>query len=302
MCQRMCVVFLVGIVLWAASVSFGQPISVQSAGRETVLQAEDGTGPIKTAGRKLRVLATPYGYSVAEGELPGHSIVQKVGYNQDVDDVVETVWPVGGAYSWATQAQQLAVVSASANDTAAGTGIRTVRVRYLNSAGVESVETVTCSGTTRVNLVATDVYRVNNFNAFTAGSTGVAAGNIDLVRQPGTQVYARIGTGYTNSAQAVWTVPAGKTAYIVGWNCSVAANTSGHWGEMRLRATCNFAGELTAGIFQLKSGASLVDNAYSRKFDFPLVLPAGTDIMVTVLGEAGASNLNCMAGIEGWYE
>lgn len=38
MCDRLAVVFLVGIILWACSVSFGQPIRVDRAYR-----AADGT-------------------------------------------------------------------------------------------------------------------------------------------------------------------------------------------------------------------------------------------------------------------
>ena len=57
------------------------------------------------------------------------------------------------------------LASTSANDTAAGTGIRKVRIHYLDADHVPHEEVVTLNGLTAVNTVATDIYRINRLHA-----------------------------------------------------------------------------------------------------------------------------------------
>jgi hypothetical protein len=299
-CQKLCVVFLVGIIAWAASVSFGQPISV-TRGPDARLVGETGQA-LKTANSKLRVINQDYGYAVAEGEITNHTPGLKVGYNPDVDNASETVWPVGGMYSFATQAQQLAVVSTSVSDASGGTGARTMRVNYLDGNYVARTEYVTLTGTTRANLVATDVLRVNNFNIASAGATGAAIGDIDLLKNPGTQVYARVRAGYCNSSQCVFTIPASSTGYITSWNVSCGAGAAGHWTEARLRATCDYDGVSRPGIFHLKSNAIIVDGSFIRNFTFPLKMVEKTDVQIVVNSDSGTANVLVCGGMEGWFE
>ena len=65
---------------------------------------------------------------------------------------------------------QMTVVSTSGNDAAAGSGIRTIEIHYLDANGNEQIEGVTMNGVTGVNTVATNIRFVNEFYAETVGT------------------------------------------------------------------------------------------------------------------------------------
>lgn len=80
---------------------------------------------------------------------------------------------------------QRSLKSSSANDTAAGTGARRVKVTYfaIDSSGVVTgpfSEIVTMNGTTAVPLVATNVCFIERMDAVSVGSNNNAAGDITL--------------------------------------------------------------------------------------------------------------------------
>lgn len=66
--------------------------------------------------------------AIGFAQVPGYRRITALGNNPDVDSaaVPEDIWSGGGAYPWMTGATSLEIVSSSANDTAAGTGARTV--------------------------------------------------------------------------------------------------------------------------------------------------------------------------------
>ena len=74
----------------------------------------------------------PFGLQVSRGQIQGHSTVIVFGYNPDVDTTEESVWPDGGTIPHPTSASVLKISSSSANDTAAGTGARTVYIEGLD--------------------------------------------------------------------------------------------------------------------------------------------------------------------------
>jgi len=118
-----------------------------------------------------------YMLAVAKGQVTGHSIVHKFGQNNDIGTAKETVWDVGGLYSYLTSATALKVSSDDANDTSDGTGARTVQIYGLNSDYDEIDETITLNGQTAVNT--TKLYlRIYRMVVKTAGSGDEAAGNI----------------------------------------------------------------------------------------------------------------------------
>jgi hypothetical protein len=88
------------------------------------------------------------------------------------------------AYTEQASGAQRALKSSSANDAAAGTGVRQVVVTYFTWDGTTMigplVETVTLNGTTAVPMVATGLAFVESMVAVSAGSGGAAAGIISL--------------------------------------------------------------------------------------------------------------------------
>jgi hypothetical protein len=134
------------------------------------------------------------------------------------------------AYTEQTSNAQRSIASASALDTAAGTGARTVRITYLDSTGAGPFnETVTLNGTAFVNTVATNICFIEEIKVLTAGSTGSNAGILTLRAAAGGGG-AVVGTiGATNN-QTFWShhyVPTGKTCKITGISCGHSGTTVG---------------------------------------------------------------------------
>lgn len=92
----------------------------------------------------------------------------------------------GSIYTEPTDAVQRSVTSTNANDTAAGTGARTVRIRYFKGDGTGPfVENITLNGTIAVNTVATDIRFLESMEVLTVGSNGTNVGNIRLHNSTG---------------------------------------------------------------------------------------------------------------------
>jgi len=121
---------------------------------------------------------------------------------------------IAAMYVFPAAPMKLELVSTSTSDAAAGTGIRTVEIIYLDGNFVEKREVITMNGTTVVETVAGDIFRVNAFRAVTAGSGGIAAGTISLRHLSDTPVYAIIALGERQAKQFIYTVPAKKCVYL----------------------------------------------------------------------------------------
>src|SRR5512135_2461251 len=113
----------------------------------------------------------------ANGYYPGKSLGFALGYNGNVNNTSVDLWQGPTAtYVFPTTPQQMQVVSSSANDTAAGTGVQSVYIHYLDTNYADRFEIVTLNGVTPVNTVATNILRINGVHSQTVGTGGVAAG------------------------------------------------------------------------------------------------------------------------------
>lgn len=152
--------------------------------------------------------------AVGMGIIPDARRVTALGNNPDVDSAaVEDVWSGGGLYPWMTGATSLEIVSSSANDTAAGTGARTVLINGLDINYIEVSQTVTLNGTGAVSI-PTQLFRINSALIMSAGSGKTNAGVITIRDAGGGTTRAVITTGYGITRQAVFTVPSGYTMSI----------------------------------------------------------------------------------------
>jgi glycine cleavage system aminomethyltransferase T len=173
--------------------------------------------------------------SVAKGDFTGYSNVSKFGYNPTTGSGgFESIWGGSNAYPWPTDVQTLSVVSASANDTSAGTGARTVEIQGLDTNWDVVTDTVTMNGTTPV--VTTQTFRrVFRARVITAGSLQTNAAQITFTGSTDANIlayitYDTIGMGQT--LMAVYTVPAGKTGYIININVSSAKDLENRYRLM----------------------------------------------------------------------
>jgi hypothetical protein len=142
-------------------------------------------------------------------------------------------------YTEQTTNAQRSIASASANDTAAGTGARTVKITYFDQTGAGPfTETITLNGVTFVNTVATDICFIEQIDVLTAGSTGSNVGIITL-RAAAAGGGAVIGTIAATNNQTFWThhyVATGKTCNITGISCGHNGTTVGSGALFTLNA------------------------------------------------------------------
>lgn len=233
---------------------------------------------------------------IAFGAVEGWSAVEKFGQNTDLGTTVEDVWSTGGAYTYLTSASQLEVVSASANDTAAGSGARSVYIDGLDADFKSISEIVATNGTTAVPTV-NSYLRVNRMYVVSSGTYGQgSAGNITLrvVSGGATQCTLEqttadtIAWDYGQSQLARYCVPAGKVAFLsrVFVNC-----------ESNKRADFAFyqrqnSDDITSAPYNARRAfftISGISSAVDKQFDAPIFFPQKTDIIVRARLSNGAN-------------
>ncbi|MCP3680462.1 MAG: hypothetical protein GY782_09535 [Gammaproteobacteria bacterium] len=163
--------------------------------------------------KELELIRLEQETAIAAGLLSGVSIVNKFGRNPDIDSgsTPEDVWGGGGVYNFLSAAETITAVSDSALDTSAGTGARTIEVQGLDSNYELQTEEVILNGTTPAALV-NQYLRIFRSKVLTAGTGEVNAGTITIAGT--TQTQAVISAGQGQTLMAIYTVPAGKTAYL----------------------------------------------------------------------------------------
>jgi hypothetical protein len=241
-----------------------------------------------------------FGNAISRGYVYGHSRFSKNGYNMDIDNAEEDIWLVGGTYVWPAAAQQMEVVSDSASDAAAGTGVRSVRIGYLDTNYVARTEVVTLNGITAVPTVATNILRVNTFRVETVGSGGKAAGNIDIRHLSDTPIYSRIAAGYTRARNTAYCVPDGYELYITQITYASNATASGHFTRFTLRSDYDELDDTVNGIFFPFSEIVVGEGTFTIQYPIPMRFPEHSRLIVSGVGEAPNVNLVCASQYRGY--
>jgi len=234
----------------------------------------------------------PFELQVARGQIPGHSIIHVFGHNPDVDDDEEaTVWPVPGALlGHPASPTIMKISSSSANDTAAGTGARTIRILGINGTGGYAEEIVTLNGQTAVNTVNT-YDAIETMTVLTAGSGGVNAGTIYAGTGTVTSgvpavPYSAIGVGDNTSLVGHWTCPTGYTGYLVKGKLTTGTTAGSQYilGKLKLRNTNGLI--YTAAITTLAQATAWYD------FDYPIKITAGQCVTATATGRGNNNDVS----------
>ena len=224
-------------------------------------------------------MQVPFYTRVAQGLVPGYSSFSVFGYNPDVDQTEETIWPAGGLIPHPTTDSQLTIVSTSTDDdgSPAGTGARTVYIEGLDENYEIVSETVTMNGTTGVTTTNSYMY-VNQFYVVTVGTGGANAG--EITAKVSTTLYDLIATGYNTRTTAHYCVPAGYTAYMLEgvFTAGQDSGTTGITGYLKQHGP--------DGI--LRVGAVVAINNGSVQYDFanPYVIPEKNCIGASAIGSA----------------
>lgn len=260
--------------------------------------------PVAANGHEGCTHAVNYLDLIGQGKVPEH--VSFWGFGQRAtcsatatgDDIWEgatTTCPIPDQ----TVGEQLTVVSTSAADAAAGTGIQTLDVHGLDAAGNPQSEIVALNGVTPVNTTRTDWRFVQSIHAETVGSGGVAAGTINIYRTgDAARIYNVILAGGNMSLNAARMIPAGKTFYLKTLSICGA---SGKAMSIKLRATSTFEDALTTGNFFLfKSTCFLLNSTCVKDFAVPLKFPALSIIKATAWSAQAGGDV--AFNWSGWHE
>lgn len=169
--------------------------------------------------------------------------------------------------------EQMTLVSTSSADSAAGTGIRSVFVHYLDANGNPQTEVVLMNGTNNVNTVATNIRFVQDIHSATAGSNLLAIGSITIFKTgfPST-IYNQILPGTNQSLNTSRMVPAGKVLLITQFNVSGGSSIT-RTADVRMRATSH-DGILQPRLFHFIDDFIVVNNSTNRRYDYPPVIPS----------------------------
>lgn len=191
-----------------------------------------------------------YLVEVQRGNVSGQSIIIKFGKNPDIDPTTdpEYIWDVGGTYTFPTTANTLRITS-SGNDTAGGTGARSITIQGLDSSYNEVSADVTLNG----GVVTTTQTFLRVFRAFvkTAGSSEYNENNIIIEHTgAGSPEVARITAEQGQTQMAIYTIPADKTAYLLSWSGAILKKASGS-------AELEFWERTSEGVRKLKSSIGI---------------------------------------------
>lgn len=196
-------------------------------------------------------------------------------YEDLAEFLTGTVLPTPtGAESWE-------VVSASANDASAGTGVRTVQIHYLDNSWLPQVTTVTLNGLTPVSVAAlANCQAIQWMHSLTVGSGGVAAGNISLRIASAGATHERIAASENQSLSCRYTIPDGYYGIVNQWGAGMA---TAHSAQVLLRATSTrWTGTLASGVFLFQDIKFLNSNS-DEESGASLSYPARTQIKISAI-------------------
>lgn len=192
--------------------------------------------------------------------------------------------------------EALEIVSSNTADAAAGTGVRTVEITYidaLGTVGAQNTTTVTMNGTTPVSLGSVRALAIQWAEAATVGGGNTAAGDITIrASATPTNVYELISAGGNRSLSGRYMVPVGMSAYAASWVGSAVNQDM----DIRLRATVKMSSRAitTPYLFQDAMYPPAGATSPSRVLQW-LKFPEGSKIKMSARPAAVGASPRCEA-------
>lgn len=199
---------------------------------------------------------------VAKGNVSGHSLHVVSGRNAGVEaNTPESIWDGDGIATFATVGEQLSMESDSVNDSDAGVGAQEITLTYLDDTYIEKTEVLETNGTTAVLTVATNILR---FISAYVTKKGSGTGNEGYISFTGSALRGAIRPSLNRSLHGLYTIPAGKTGYVIYGYSSVAKNNDA-------KISVEFT-EGDNGIFTPGFPIDLYENSFSVSSSAPTII------------------------------
>jgi hypothetical protein len=202
---------------------------------------------------------------IASGAVTGHSHINKFGYSNNISNL-STIWDGSNIYAYSTSAGAVTVASSSSDDVGA-----VIEVQGLDGDYNLVVQDITIDGTGATNLIR--VFRARLKTPASDETTNIGIISVSI----GGDLRAKILAGKGQTLMAVYTIPAGKTGYLLNLTTSVDKAT-----DVTYRLT---AREIDDGGFQIKGQFASFGTPLDHNYPIPLVFTEKTDIEIQA--EAG---------------
>jgi hypothetical protein len=203
--------------------------------------------------------------AISAGNVAGYSHINKFGYSDAIANL-STIWDGSNIYTYSTSAGAVTVASSSSSDDGA-----VIEVQGLDANYNLVVQDITIDGTGATDLIRVFRARVKTPASGETGNVGIISVNI------GGQLRAKILADKGQTLMAVYTIPAGKTGYLLNLTTSVDKDTGVTY---RL-----IARKIEDGGFQIKGQYASFGAPLDHNYPIPLVFTEKTDIEIQA--EAG---------------
>jgi hypothetical protein len=216
-------------------------------------------------GNVLNTFGAAANIPIASGDVTGYSHINKFGYSNDIQ-TLSTIWDDESIYTYSTSAGVVTVESDAATNDDDGA---VIEVEGLDSSYNLVTQDITISGATgtgTTNLIR--IFRARVKSPASGESTNV--GNIDI--DIAAALRAKILEGKGQTLMAVYTVPAGKTAYLLNLTLSVDKNVDAIFKLM--------AHPHGDGAFNIKGQFGTFGSPIEHSYPVPLRFTEKTDIEV----------------------
>jgi microcystin degradation protein MlrC len=234
---------------------------------------------------------------IAAGRVSGVSFIDKfgeTGIDIDTADGLVDVWDgvvdpnASKTYNYSVLNDIDTISSSNATDT------QTIEIQGLNALYNEVTQTATLNGQSKVTL-STPLMRV--FRMKNTGATNIAgdvycyvdgtiSGGVPTVANT---IRAIIRSGNNQTLMALYTIPAGKTGYLLQGTTGIVSKLAGYIdGKFSIRPF--------GGVFQVKRTFGLSTTGTSQhSFEFPIPLPIEEKSDIRVRVQSSANNMSCSA-------
>jgi len=230
---------------------------------EVVMLADENGNPLNSYGAAANI-------PIAAGLLDGYSHINKFGYRDTIAGSWQTIWDKAADYAYYAAATVTAVAD-NAGDNVTDDG-GTVEVQGLDENYAPVTETLTIGGAASVAQFSR-VFRARMITANT-GTT-----NADEIRiKNGVNDVAVIIAGAGQTLMSLYTIPAGKTGYLMKLQGSVDANND---ALFRLYA------RPFGGAFNVKGQFGVFAAGFNYDYPVPLRFEEKTDLEVKGLSQNG---------------
>lgn len=227
-----------------------------------------------------------YFFNVARGLVDSQFLEFKNGYCGSMSSSVTglTIWNEGTLYPWSswTTAQTLYIVSDSAGDN----NTKKILINGLDTNYAPQGEEITLNGLTAVTTVH-QYSRINNM-IMIQGAVNVGTIKTHIGSAVGT-VVGSMPPAMGRNKQAVFTVPAGHTAYILYGDVSSYKNGTGNVsGQVDMRVSMGGSGPFLNAFIGVAANGQ-----YRSDFPVPFVIPEKSDIDVRFAASGQGTTVAC---------